>query len=419
MVAPAMRVIADAPKTGRVTRGPQHSFSLKHRPWQIQPFLLAPVLPGETLKNLLIQSRVVSSPLKAPLVGWWVEYYFFYVKHRDLTSIWPTLQNMHVTNASTATIHDATPQAGLYHTTGGIPWVKHCLQRVTEEYFRDEEDGAWLTHHIDNIPLASLSKTTGLESLRSQADTPPTEDHEFPGEVDPLPYGVNAGTWQSHYDMWEGMRALKMTGASFEDWLRQWGVKTPEVQESEDKPELIRYIRQWEYPTNTVNPADGSPSTALSASVAERADKDRFFNEPGFVFGVTVIRPKVYLSKQVSCIADHMTDAFSWLPPQVAEQAWTSLRNFAFNAGPLNGAAASGGYWLDLRDLFVFGDQFVNYDIAADGTGSHVVLPDSSYKQRFATSGMADALFKVGAANTIRQDGNVKLSVLGRVVNQT
>ena len=73
-----------------------------------------------------------------------------------------------------------------------------------------------------------------------------------------------------------------------------------------------------------------------------------------------------------------------------------------------------------MRDLFVFGDQFVNYDLVADGTGSHVVLPDVNYKARFATSAMADALFAAAApANVIRTDGVCSLSILGKIGNET
>ena len=67
-------------------RRPQHKFRVDHKPWELQAICLAPVLPGETLKNALLQARVVSDPLVAPLVGWWIEYYFFYVKHRQLAS---------------------------------------------------------------------------------------------------------------------------------------------------------------------------------------------------------------------------------------------------------------------------------------------------------------------------------------------
>ena len=75
---------ASARRTGRVTRSPRHTFQLRHKPFLLQPFMLAPVIPGETMKSLLLQSRAVTSPIANPLIGWWLEYYFFYVKHRDL-----------------------------------------------------------------------------------------------------------------------------------------------------------------------------------------------------------------------------------------------------------------------------------------------------------------------------------------------
>ena len=72
------------PRVGRKLRTPNHPFQLTHCPFAIQPFFIAPVLAGETMKNLLMQARVVTDPIKNGLVGWWIEYYFFYVKLTDL-----------------------------------------------------------------------------------------------------------------------------------------------------------------------------------------------------------------------------------------------------------------------------------------------------------------------------------------------
>ena len=52
---------------------------------------------------------------------------------------------------------------------------------------------------------------------------------------------------------------------------------------------------EWAYPANTVDPATGLPTGSASFAVNIRADKDRFFNEPGFIFGVTMVRPKIFL----------------------------------------------------------------------------------------------------------------------------
>jgi len=417
----SVRVLQDQPQVGRKLRSPQHSFSLTSRPWRIDPFMIAPVLPGETMKNLLLQARVLSAPLKSKLVGWWVEYYIFYVKHRDLTSQASILTNMHLDPATdVSTLRGAGASLGRYHSAGAMDYVQHCLQRITEEYFREEEDGAWNAagNMLDNLPLACVGKNTGLESLRDDAAVAVTQDEELPGERTEIPYGVDTAQWSTYYAQWENMRALKQTTKTFEDWLAGWGIKTPEVQERENKPELIRYVREWQYPTNTVEPTTGVATTALSASISERADKDRFFKEPGFLFGVQICRPKVYFSKQTGNLAEWLDDAYGWLPPALADQTWTSLKKFAFNAGPLAGAMASGSYWVDMRDLFVFGDQFVNYDIANAGDGSHVVLPDANAKIRMPSGAMADALFS-GATKTIRTDGVCSLSILGRISNQT
>lgn len=411
-------VVEALPKVGRKYRNPQHPFSLRVRPWQIQPMMIAPVLPGETLKNLLMQCRVVTDPVKANLVGWWHEVYFFYVKHRDL-DIANTLVEMHLDpTTDMAAAKAGADNAKFYTFNGGVDFVKLCLKRVVEEYFRDEEDGAWDSKLIDNVPLAKLNYATGLESLRDATAAAAAQDHELAGEVTPSPYGMDPA-WATYYTQWENMVALKLTDATFEDFLRSHGVSTPEVQEKENKPELLRYVRNWQYPSNTIDPATGAAVGAVSWSVSERADKDRFFNEPGFIIGVQVVRPKVYFSRQKGALVGAMDNAFAWLPPVMADQVWTSLKQFANNAGPL--AGATNGYWFDLRDLFVYGDQFVNYDIAADGTGSHVVMPVvATHERKYATAAMADALFKAAApANQIRCDGVVHLSILGKIKDET
>ena len=76
--------VAPTRRAGRVTRSPRHTFLTTMNPYVLTPFLLAPVLPGETLKSALLQVRAVTDPVRNPLVGWHLEHYLFYVKHRDL-----------------------------------------------------------------------------------------------------------------------------------------------------------------------------------------------------------------------------------------------------------------------------------------------------------------------------------------------
>lgn len=394
-------------KVGRKLRRPTHSFHLRQRPWQIQPCMIAPVWPGETLKNLLLQARVVSDPIVNPLVGWWFETYFFYVKLRDLAAR-DTLTAMLVTNASSAALN-AAANAATYHAGGSPDYTKLALDRVVETYFRDEDE-AVLAGAIDGLPTAQIGTPHFLDSaiLDSQvADT----GEEQPGENTVVPPHMTA--FSDHYAHWEAMRSMQLTAVDFEDWLKTFGLSVPKDEEDPHMPELIRYIRQWTYPANTINAADGTPSSALSWSIAERADKDRFFSEPGFIIGMTVARPKVYFQKQKGAGVGMMNDAYSWLPAVLQNEPYTSLKKFLGTEGPLQGNTAAAAYWVDLRDLAIHGDQFVNF--TPDATMSSVALPATNLQRRFATAADADALFKVAANNKIRSDGRVDLSILSRL----
>jgi hypothetical protein len=381
--------------------------------------MIAPVLPGETLTNLQLQARAVTDPIKNPLIGWWLEYYYFYVKHRDLAER-DTLMNMVMTNASTAALNVAA-KVETYHAGSAPDYTQLCLNRIVDTYFRDEGE-ITLAGSIGNLPAASLSSDTWLDSVKA-ASTNPTNDPEFPGNTTRIQTDdLIPGTTQAMFDQWEFMKQEKLTDLTYEDFLKTYGVTGQAVAAvvDEHKPELIRYVRDWTYPTNTVEPTTGVPASACSWAVAERADKDRFFTEPGFLVGLTVARPKVYLSKQKGTGVSMLADAFSWLPAVLSNDPYTSLRQFANTAGPLQGNVTdAAGYWVDVRDLFVYGDQFVNFSLAVSDAGL-VALPTVALQKRYPVAADADALFKSASpANLIRQDGVTQLSILGRLSDET
>jgi len=318
-----------------------------------------------------------------------------------------------------SSLRNAGASTGRYHAANGMDYVNFCLQRVVEEYFREEEDGAWNAAgtQLDNLPMACIGKNTGFESLRDQAAASVTQDEELPGEVTELPFGVNAGTWANHYAQWENMRALKLTAKTFEDCLAEWGVSTPEVIERENKPELIRYIREWQYPTNTVEPTTGVPTSALSYSCNVRADKKRFFDEPGFIFGLSVFRPKVYRTNQKSHGSTMLDNYLAWMPAVLQDTPQSSLREFTSAEGPLGDISSpifTNGYFLDMRDLYSYGDQWVDQETAQ----STIAIPTAAQVHKYATETMADTLFS-GSGKYIRQDGVVGLSILGTQMDHT
>ena len=397
---------AELPRVGRKLRQPEHTWAVKHLPFAIQPFMIAPVLPGETLKNCLIQCRAVTQPVKSALSGWWLEHYLFYVKHRDLGDS-ATLVNMMLDPAVKAP-NQASTDITLYSSSGRPRYVAQCLQAVVATWFRDRGE-AWNAFLIGTLPAAKLQKEYWAQSANTVALS---NAGDFAADLD-ANSTIMASEVSAAYERWQFLRANNLTDATYEDYLRSYGVRV-ELEE-ENQPELLRYSRDWVYPSNTVDPATGSPSSAVSWVVSERADKDRFFKEPGFIFGVTVCRPKVFRSGQAATAVQLLDDAYAWLPAILRDDPMTSVRPVT-PAGMVPSATAN--QIVDLRDLFLYGDQFVNYDVVASPDSGAVALP-TGVNWRYPTKAMVDALFVPASPYGVLQDGVARLSILGALVDHT
>lgn len=408
---------------GRVSRRPVHRFQVESRPWEIQPFFIAPVLPGETMDNMLLQERSVSQPIKNPLIGAWREHYIFYVKLTDLDDS-DILTDMLIDDSATLTgatfLHATASEMAYKQGISTYDYVQACLRRVVLEYFRDEDEG--LTFGAGAFSGAGTLSGYPLATVHAQAswmDSLMLDDVEATPE--PMEGNTDSRGDDNYLEQWLRMRQMGMTDLTYEDYLAAHGVRGEETEEVA-RPELVRYSREWVYPSNTVDPTTGVPSSAWSWSIAERADKKRFFKEPGFLFGVAVTRPKVYFSKQKGALAQHLTNAFHWLPQMMKDNPETSLAKFAAAAGPLAGNTGALDYWVDFRDLFLYGDQFVNFALTETDNGL-VALPGAALTkaaQRYAAVTDIENLFtSVAASGTrdgrlIRADGTVSLAIRGR-----
>lgn len=414
------------PLSQRIPRRPRHQFLVKHRPWQIQPIMIAPVLAGETMQNLLLQSRAVTSPIKNALIGWWIEYFFFYVKLRDIqfmnnANTHPWIEAMLLDpnwDHSTSIAYETAARVETFKAANSIDWVNLCLNRVVECYFRlDGETVA--SGMLGNLPTVSIyedeNQGEGANWFQSLTD------------VDSITWdtGINVDlnadsvitTTEIDQAMrkWQYLVQTQQTTMSYQEYLKQFGISVPV--DDLHRPELLRFSRNWQYPSNTISATDGSASSAVSWSVAERADKDRFFGEPGFIFGVSVLRPKVQANSQTDAAVMMLRNAFGWLPQLMADAPETSMQLFAGGAAPVAakrgplGNKMARDHYIDVRDLYLYGDQFWNYTVG--GESNAVGLPGTGFNKRFATGGDADGLFKSATANTVAQDGIVSLNILG------
>lgn len=393
------------PTGERGTRNPQHRWYVEHHMWELQPCFIAPVLPGETLERLSLQARVVTAPVKSRLVGYWLEYFFFYVPFRQM----PDATNLVAMFIDpTITLSPTAAAAHRYYDGRGYDFVTQCLQVVTQEWFRREGE-SWSAFTIRaNRPAASLGIDQFSDSL---IDTTVLPDGGALGANQEADYRAKM--------LLEYRRMLRTQGSDggtmdYEEILSSYGAYVQKAKER-DRPELIRYVREWTYPTNTVEPTTGVPTTAASWGITDSADKARAFTEPGFIFGVTCVRPKVYMSNQTSAASTMLDRAQRWLPPMMDEMFMEkSLAEFTATEGPFGKTTGgfTNGYWLDVHDLFNYGDQYLD-GIAANG--AVIALPTVGQVIRYATLAMADSLVNTAGSLT-QHDGVGQLRVKTRGV---
>lgn len=411
----------------RKIRRPQHTMCLRFRPYQIQPCMIAPVLPGESLKSALCQGQVWSQPLSTSMKnsGWWFELFVFYVKHRDLpgwegtgSGLGHDLVDMFVTNESLATYKLASANVPWYCGKDAINYQLYAHQRVVDEYFRDEGEQS-TDFTVSGIFAASIrgrGQGDGFEHLTTAAayqDRRQKLDADADGTI-------YMNEIEKAWGEWAAARDAGLVDMDYEDWLRSYGggadgsVAPDRV--DYHKPELIGYLREFTYPTNTVDPVTGTPAVAAGWRYASRIGKRFFFPEPGWLCAYVVVRPKVYLSQQRGALAGYMTTRNQWLPAVLNDQMDVSHILHAASGGPLDTTFTAAGYWTDTRDLLLYGDQFVNFAYTPASDGQFVSLPSATAQKRYVVSADVDQMFKDTTADkgVFELDGVISLNILGR-----
>lgn len=405
MVAPGYQ------NTPRVPRRPQHTFQVSAQPFELCPIMIAPVLPGETLKSLLFQSRAVTDPILNPLIGWWKEYYFFYVTHRNLGIAEAETMML---DADVSLPNASGASTVFWRSADSSNVLGAAVYKAIEDYFRNEGEAVTIASG-DRYPLAQINFEGVGNSAVLNDDLIASEDPSVDLDANTT---ITASEVDRALRMWQFQRANNLTDMDYEDFLATYGIR-PEP-EQHNRCELIRYNREWSYPTNTIDPSNGTPRSAVSWAVSGRADKDRFFREPGFIIGLTCTRPKVYLKNQDGAAAGFLKNAFSWLPAIMSDDPMTSLAKYSATEGPFATAVTdSDGYWVDLKDLYVYGDQMVNFTLSS-ATGKNLVsLPNATLDSRYPTVADIEGLFVNTANDQVREDGVVNLTIMGRTWDTT
>ena len=205
------RTILDQYPTDRVGRYPKHTFQTRDMAFTAAPFLLARVLPGETLENLFLESRVITDPVKNPIIGWKKEYFVFYVRITDL--LVDAMRDMFVdeTNAEIAG-HDLVANSQrTYAAKGAIDWTDKCVDRVVEHYFRDQGETAASQVTAGGDRIVQVRDTFWMDSLT---------DKDLIPEGAAIATATDAGDLDRLMDAFNQLRAMGIANMTYEDFLR-------------------------------------------------------------------------------------------------------------------------------------------------------------------------------------------------------
>lgn len=389
---------------------------LKQRPWQIQPFFIAPVLPGETFKNALWKQTSITDPVPNRLIGWWQETHLFYVRIRDLFP-GEDLKTLFIdAERNLSSLYSAADPKYFHYY--GVNWVKEAVRLIVEHYFR-AEDEAPDDHTIDGMWAVSAGTDNWLDSAINADDLAEATDVDVTGAVSGAVATIAVSDIEKAKRTYELLKAGALTDMDYEDFLRTYGIRLPQA-EQEGKPRHLRGIKSWAMPVNTVEPTTGVATTAVYWKLDQRHDTDMLFKEPGFLIGLQVFKPKVYLGNQKGSLVGIMDTAMEWLPAIMRDDPTSSMVQLPNNASPLSGITDD--IAVDIRDLFLYGEQFVNFATNTEDQNM-VALPTAAMQKRYPSLTDAKEMFVDDAADGTKQfietDGRIDISILGHETDAT
>lgn len=399
-------------------RVPTTNYHLRSRPWQIQPFCIVPMLPGESLRKVLWTDTAVSDPVKNRLLGWWCETKLFYIRVRDcVPDQADTLKNMFLDpEANLAALYEAADPK--YFHAYGVPWLKNAVRQIVDNYFR-ADDEAPDDATIDGMWASTVGTDNWTDSMVLGVQQDEADVSLEVGSDD----AIGMRELSAAQRMYEMLKAGMLTDMDYQDFLRTYGVRV-QSEELPGKPKYLGGSADWTMPTNTVEPTTGVASTALYWQNKDRHDRDFFCKEPGFVVGLRVYRPKIFRSGIKGSVSGIMDTAFEWLPALLMDDPETSLVRLASNAGPLG--ATGQDYTFDLRDYFLYGEEFMNHDPSAFSGAIALPAIDTTptpdeFNKRYPTLAMARQLFvDDGAAGTkqfVETSGRIDFTIAGQIVD--
>lgn len=214
---------------------------------------------------------------------------------------------------------------------------------------------------------------------------------------------------QLAYQEWAGQKDGTELDMDYEDWTRAMGGKVQardDEREDQHLPEELMGIREYTHMNNVVEPSTGVPAVAGGFRWKKGSRKMFRFNELGWLLGVVCFRPKMLLLNQQGLYAGMMQSRDNWFPPNMDPRSWQPHLLIDDATGPLKAVMDTGNvdYYVNLRDLFKYGEQFVNY-APAQASSPFATVPNASGGRFYPTSTDVMSVFTDTTNGRIRASG--------------
>lgn len=410
-----IQIIQPGQTRTRFHRRPNFPIAGSVRPFGLYPIMLHPVLPGETLKSMTTKWSMVSMPLTNPLAGAWLESWVFYVKLTDLDR---DLGQMFISDSYSTSGWTAANDRKKYFTAQNqIDWVRKCTERVHDAYFISEGETPKLFDGEDNdIRQIKLNQRSWYQNLMFE----PTETAlDTTGEFD----------HDAQMSAWQMLQQMQMTELSYESYLEQYGVQSMRLGIGE--PEILRFTRSWTKPVNHIDTGTGTPSSAWVWNDEMKLEKDKRFEEPGFILQCAAVRPKMFNKHQLWSMTGNLWGFSDWFPAYNLVDPTAGIKRIGTDDSVFEPTwnAAEGEVQLlyDHRDLLSHGEQFVNdfsthYDLpfSTGQSGIAAATPEDVRGEYCDTQDIQDLFTSTASEQErLQYEGLTSLTIAGHVQDTT
>lgn len=411
-----IQVIQPGETRKRFHRRPNFPIAGTMKPFGLYPIMCHPVLPGETLKAASSKWTVISMPLKHPTVGAWLESWLFYVKLTDLDR---DLGQMFISDSySTSGWTVTTARDHYFNAVGQINWVHDCMVRIRDAFFLNEGEAVVnLTSPDDQVTMVKMNMRSWYQNMMFE---PAETALDTTGEMD----------HREQMSAWAMLQQMQMTELTYESYLEQYGVQSMKLGIGE--PEILRYTRSWTKPTNHVDTSTGVPSSAWVWNDEMKADKDKRFEEPGFILQCATVRPKMYQRNLEASMVGNLWGFSDWYPAYNLTDPAAGIKRIGTDddvfKSDWNAAEGEVQLLYDHRDLLSHGEQFINdfsnmpYDLPFSTAMSGIAAADpSAVRGEYCDVGDINAIFTgTGEENKrCHYEGITGLTIAGHVQDTT